>query len=112
VLSGGNVDAGVLSAVAHWAETEHGRRLRVLTRVDDRPGGLAALLKAVADAGANVLDVEHVRDGIALHVGETGVELTLATRGTDHAEAICRGLGQAGFGVVRQAPRVPATAHA
>mgnify|MGYP006173592811 CR=1 FL=1 len=43
-----------------------GRRLRVFTRVSDLPGGLAGLLATVADAGANLIDVEHVREGVDL----------------------------------------------
>jgi hypothetical protein len=39
-------------------------------RVSDRPGGLAALLAAVADANANVIAVEHVRDGVELAIRE------------------------------------------
>ena len=41
VLSGGNVDAGLLHEVARRHETEAGRRLVLLTRVPDRPGSLA-----------------------------------------------------------------------
>ena len=63
VLSGGNVDAGLLAAIARRHETESGRRLVLLTRIPDRPGGLATLLAAVAATGANIVDVSHVREG-------------------------------------------------
>ena len=49
VLSGGNVDPGLLASVARRHETESGRRLVLLTRVPDRPGNLARLLVQVAD---------------------------------------------------------------
>jgi len=101
VLSGGNVDAGLLALVARRHESAVGRRLRFATRVSDRPGGLVALLMCVADAGGNLLSVEHVRDAVDLHVRQTGVELTLETRGADHAEAILAALTQAGYGVER-----------
>jgi threonine dehydratase len=97
VLSGGNVDVGLLAAIAARNETRMGRRLRVFTRVSDLPGGLAGLLAAVAAAGANLIDVEHVRDGVALHVRETGVELTVETRGRDHAAELVRALREAGY---------------
>jgi threonine dehydratase len=97
VLSGGNVDVGLLAAVAARHETRAGRRLRVFTRVSDLPGGLAGLLAAVASAGANLIDVEHVRDGVDLHVRETGVELTVETRGRDHAAELLRALHEAGY---------------
>jgi threonine dehydratase len=97
VLSGGNVDVGLLAAIAARNETRMGRRLRVYTRVSDLPGGLAGLLATVAGAGANLIDVEHVRDGVDLHVRETGVELTVETRGRDHAAELLGALREAGY---------------
>jgi threonine dehydratase len=97
VLSGGNVDAALLAAVARRHETESGRRLVLLTRISDRPGGLAALLARVAQTGANLVDVSHVREGLDLHVRETAVELVLETRGRRHAEEIARTLEAGGY---------------
>jgi threonine dehydratase len=97
VLSGGNVDAGMIALVARRHESLAGRRIVLLTRVDDRPGGLARLLNNVAGHGANVVDVSHVREGLDLHVRETAVELVLETRGRDHADAVIAGLGDAGY---------------
>jgi threonine dehydratase len=101
VLSGGNVDAGLLALVARRHETAVGRRLRVFTRVADRPGGLAALLLCVAAAGGNLVAVEHVREAVDLQVRQTGVELTLETRGAEHAESIIAAMVDAGYGVER-----------
>jgi threonine dehydratase len=97
VLSGGNVDPGLLAAVARRAESEAGRRLVILTRVADRPGNLARLLGRVADSGANIVDVSHVREGLDLHVRETAVELVLETRGHDHAASVIAAMRDAGF---------------
>ena len=97
ILSGGNVDPGLLAAVARRHETESGRRLVLLTRISDRPGGLAALLARVAETGANLVDVSHVREGVDLHVRETAVELVLETRGREHAAAIARALEDGGY---------------
>jgi threonine dehydratase len=101
VLSGGNVDAGLLAAVAHRNETLMGRRIRLFTRISDRPGGLAGLLTLIADAGGNVVHADHVRDAVALHVRETGVEITLETRNPQHGEAIIAALENAGYAVRR-----------
>jgi threonine dehydratase len=97
VLSGGNVDPGLLAAVARRHETESGRRLVLLTRISDRPGGLAALLTRVAATGANLVEVSHVREGLDLHVRETAVELVLETRGRDHAAEIMAALEAGGY---------------
>jgi threonine dehydratase len=99
VLSGGNIDAGLLAIIARRHETAAGRRLRVFTRISDRPGGLAGLLTRVAATGGNLVSVDHVRDAVQLSVRETGVELTLETRGARHSEAILAGLREAGYGV-------------
>jgi threonine dehydratase len=85
ILSGGYVDPGLLAEVARRHETEAGRRLVLFTRVPDRPGALATLLDIVAHSGANLVDVEHLREGVGLHVRETAVQLVLQTRGRDHA---------------------------
>ena len=60
----------------------------LFTRVADRPGALAELLALVADAGANLLALEHLREAIPLHVRETGVALTLETRGPEHTQRL------------------------
>jgi threonine dehydratase len=101
VLSGGNVDAGLLGAVAQRNETLKGRRMRLFTRISDRPGGLAALLTLIADAGGNVVHADHVRDAVALHVRETGIEITLETRSAAHSDAIIAALEDADYAVRR-----------
>ncbi len=101
ILSGGNVDAGLLATVARRHETEAGRRMVLLTRVPDRPGALAKLLESVADAGANIVEVSHLREGIGLHVRETGVQLTIETRSREHAAAVEAAVRDAGYGVSR-----------
>jgi len=97
VLSGGNVDAGLLASVARRHETESGRRLVLFTRVPDRPGGLVDLLSCVALKGGNIVDVSHVREGVELHVRETAVELVIETRGPEHAERVLSAMADAGY---------------
>jgi threonine dehydratase len=97
VLSGGNVDAGLLAAVARRHETKAGRRLVLRTRVADRPGTLATLLTCLGGAGANVVGVEHLREGYDLHVRETGVQIVVETRGADHADVILAAVADAGY---------------
>ena len=102
VLSGGNVDAGLLAQIANHHETHAGRRLRLFTRVPDRPGGLAGLVNAVATAGGNLRTLDHVRDAVDLPVRDTGVHVVLETRGPEHSEAIVVALRDAGYEVDAQ----------
>jgi threonine dehydratase len=99
VLSGGNVDASLLSEAIRLGETYAGRRMVVSTVVPDRPGALAGLLAIVAENGGNVVDVEHLRDGIDLHVRETAIKLVLQTSGPECNEAILDAARSDGFSV-------------
>jgi threonine dehydratase len=97
VLSGGNVDLGVVPGLIRRHETQAGRRLTVFVKIDDRPGGLARLLEIFAGVGANLLEVQHVREGVALHVRETGVRASFEVRGREQAEAAIAAARQAGY---------------
>ncbi|HWE34895.1 MAG TPA: threonine ammonia-lyase [Solirubrobacteraceae bacterium] len=97
ILSGGNVDPGLLADVARRHESQAGRRLVLLARLPDLPGSLARLLALIGERGANVRDVSHIREGLDLHVRETAVQLVLETRGPDHAQAVRAAIREAGY---------------
>jgi threonine dehydratase len=99
VLSGGNVDLGLVPNLIRRHETQRGRRLIVFCRISDRPGGLARLLTIFAESGANLIEVEHVREGVDLHVRETGVQVVLEVRGTDHGQTVMAAARAAGYEV-------------
>jgi threonine dehydratase len=69
----------------------------LFTRLPDRPGSLAHLLTCVAAAGANLVEVEHVREGVDLHVRETAVQLVLETRGREHARDVLAAITRDGY---------------
>jgi threonine dehydratase len=98
VLSGGNVDAGLLAQIVRRHESQVGRRLVLLARLSDRPGALAQLLLLVGEQRANLLDVVHIREGFDLHVRETAVQLVLETRGPSHAQQVTDAVRRAGYG--------------
>ena len=99
VLSGGNVDASLLSECIRRGETVAGRRMVLSTVVPDRPGALAGLLRVVADHGGNVVDVEHLRDGLEIHVRETAIKVVLQTRGPENNQEILGAARAEGFSV-------------
>jgi threonine dehydratase len=99
VLSGGNIDPTLLIQVMRHGLTQAGRYLVVRTRIGDRPGELIKLLELVAEERANVISVEHHREGMALPVGETEVELTLGTRDVEHCDALLAALSRDGYPV-------------
>ena len=95
------VNMRALAEVARRHETQAGRRLVLLARVPDRPGGLSTLLALVAEQRANLLDVQHIREGIDLHVRETAVQLVLETRSREHAEQVTSAIRRAGYADTR-----------
>ncbi len=97
VLSGGNVDLGLLPGLIRRNETKAGRRLILFVRISDRPGGLARLLTLFAETGANLVEVEHVREGVSLHVRETGIQAVLEVRSRAQAEEVLAAVRNAGY---------------
>ena len=101
LLSGGNIDASMLIEVLRHGLTRAGRYLVVRTRVSDRPGNLADLLTLVAEERANVVGVDHHREGMDLPVTGTEIELTLAMRDEEHCEELLARLDEGGYAVER-----------
>jgi threonine dehydratase len=101
VLSGGKVDLGLIPNTVRRQERKEDRRLIVFIRIADRPGGLARLLTIFADLGANLIEVQHVRDGLDLHIRETGVQVALEITGPDHAESLLAAAKADGYDVTK-----------
>jgi threonine dehydratase len=97
LLSGGNIDPTLLIQVMRHALTQAGRFLVVRTRLGDRPGELIKLLQLVAQERANVVSVEHHREGMRLPIGQTEVELTLALRDQAHCDELLAALVEQGY---------------
>jgi threonine dehydratase len=97
VLSGGNIDPLLLLRVLRHGMSAAGRYLQFRLSVPDRPGSLARLLRVLAEADANVIEVEHVRTGVQLHVDEVQIGLQLETKGREHSESVLATLRKAGY---------------
>ena len=99
LLCGGNVDPLLLARIIQSGMYEEGRYLVVRTKLADRPGALSRLLALVAEAGANVLVVEHHRLGTRLGILEVEVHLEVETRGPAHIRQLVDTLRREGFPV-------------
>jgi threonine dehydratase len=99
VLSGGNIDPLLLSKLLRHGLSAAGRFLGLRCRLPDYPGSLAGLLGAIADLGANVLEVSHERLAPSLRVDEVEVVLHVETRGPEHCEDVKAKLRAAGYEV-------------
>jgi threonine dehydratase len=101
LLSGGNIDPTMLISVMRHGLTLAGRFLVLRTRLQDRPGELIKLLKSVAQERANVVSVEHHREGMDVPVTESEVELTVAMRDEHHCSVLLESLRSLGYQVER-----------
>ena len=101
LLSGGNIDPTMLISVMRHGLTLSGRYLVLRTRLQDRPGELIKLLKSVAQERANVVSVEHHREGMDVPVTESEVELTVAMRDEHHCSVLLESLRSLGYQVER-----------
>jgi threonine dehydratase len=101
ILSGGNIDPTLLIQVMRHGLTLAGRYLVVRTRLPDRPGELIKLLTLFAEEHANVVSVEHHREGMDVPVTETEVEATLLMRDQEHCAELLEAMQSRGYLVQR-----------
>ncbi|MGH2809039.1 MAG: threonine ammonia-lyase [Actinomycetota bacterium] len=101
LLSGGNVDPLLLLRVIRFGLSASGRYFAFQTHISDRPGELHRLLGLIAESGANLVGVEHRREGVVLDLGEVEVSLQVETRGPEHIEELTERLSAAGYPLER-----------
>jgi len=97
ILCGGNIDTRLLASVLN-RELVRERRLVTFRIVhDDRPGMLAAMTAAIAQAGGNIVDVVHNRLALQIPAKSTEYLIQIETRGAEHDEAIASALRSKGY---------------
>jgi threonine dehydratase len=96
VLSGGNIDPRTLALVTLRGLANQGRLSRVRVELDDAPGRLALVSKIIAEAGANVVQVDH--DGLgATGARSTILDLRIDTLDAAHARDVIERLHDSGI---------------
>jgi threonine dehydratase len=100
VVCGGNIDPAILSRVIEKGLVHDGRLTRFTAKISDRPGGLATLSRAIADAGASIKDIAHDRAFSGSDVSAVNVICTVETRDRAHVAALHRALKKHGFPLV------------
>ncbi|HRE05336.1 MAG TPA: threonine ammonia-lyase [Opitutaceae bacterium] len=97
VVCGGNIDPAVLSRVIEIGLVADGRIARFTAVISDRPGGLAALSRVVAECGASIKDIFHDRAFSGPDVAAVRCVCTVETRDHAHVRELRRVLRRAGF---------------
>jgi len=101
VLCGGNIDANLLNRVIEQSLVKEGRYIMLKVLVPDRPGNLADILRVVAEAGGNVIEVFHRRSIWLAPLGSVGIEMLLEIRDDEHGRQVESHLTSAGYHVER-----------
>jgi threonine dehydratase len=94
-VTGGNIDARILSNVLLRNLLRDGRLLRLHLQIPDRPGVLADIAGKIGDTGGNIIEVSHQRLFAASSVQAAELEVMVEARDPAHAEAILESLEKA-----------------
>ncbi len=100
VVCGGNIDPGILSRVIEQGLVRDGRLTRFTAVISDRPGGLAALARVIAECGASIKDSAHDRAFSGPDIYAVNAVCTVETRDHAHVRALHRTLRRHGFSLL------------
>jgi len=100
VVCGGNIDPAILSRVIEKGLVHDGRMTRFTVVISDRPGGLAALSRVIAESGASFKDIEHDRAFSGPDISAVNAVCTVETRDHAHIRTLHRALRKNGFPLV------------
>lgn len=96
VISGGNIDVNRLSRIIERGLVRDGRRLRLRICLPDYPGALESLAATIARSRANIVETLHNRAHYGVSLGETAIDVTMETRGSEHVAELLADLRAAG----------------
>ena len=91
-ITGGNIDARILSNVLLRDLLRDGRLLRLHLQIPDRPGVLADIAGKIGDSGGNIIEVSHQRLFASSSVQAAELEVMVEARDKLHADAIVEAL--------------------
>jgi threonine dehydratase len=96
VLSGANVDLGILDRVIEVGLVQDARLCRFTAVITDRPGGLAGLASLIASTGASIKDITHDRAFSGPDMSAVRVVCTVETADRAHRDQLLSTLREAG----------------
>ncbi len=96
IISGGNIDVGILSRIIERGLAKDGRLIRLRIHLPDYPGALHKLTGLLADHRANIVETSYDRK-FGVDLGYSAIDLTMETRGNEHVEHLLAALAAAGY---------------
>ncbi len=96
IVTGGNLDVTILSRIIERGLAKDGRLIRLRIHLPDYPGALHRLTGLLAGLRANIVETSYDRN-FGVDLGDTAIELTMETRGSEHVEELIAALTEAGY---------------
>jgi threonine dehydratase len=91
-ITGGNIDARILSNVLLRDLLRDGRLLKLHLQIPDRPGVLADIAGTIGASGGNIIEVSHQRLFASVSVQAAELEVMVEARDPRHANDIVEAL--------------------
>ncbi len=92
LISGGNIDSRALASVLMRGLVRDGRLVRLRVTMPDVSGSLAKVAAVIAEAGGNIVEIQHQRIFGTSSVRSPEVEFLVETRDRAHTDALVRAL--------------------
>ncbi|HLS85206.1 MAG TPA: pyridoxal-phosphate dependent enzyme, partial [Burkholderiales bacterium] len=102
-ISGGNIDSRVLASVLMRGLVRDARLVRLRVTMPDISGSLAKVASLIAQAGGNIVEVQHQRIFGTASVRRTEIEFLVETRDAEHTKALIEALERESIAVTRAA---------
>jgi threonine dehydratase len=102
VLSGGNIDVGFIHRIIEKGLVTRGRRMKFKTQMLDVPGSLEKFAKIVAEAGANIVMVQHDKLHAGLNLNEAILHVACEVSGDEHSRLVVSSLEENGYKVIME----------
>ena len=99
-ISGGNIDSRVLASVLMRGLVRDARLVRLRVTMPDVSGSLAKVAALIAEAGGNIVEVQHQRVFGAASVKSPEVEFLVETRDREHTNTLVQLLERNGVKVL------------
>jgi threonine dehydratase len=87
-ITGGNIDSRVLASVLMRGLVRDGRLVRLRVTMPDVAGNLAKVAALIAEAGGNIVEVQHQRVFGTASVRSPEVEFVVETRDREHTKSL------------------------
>src|SRR5882762_5503692 len=98
-ISGGNIDSRVLASVLMRGLVRDARLVRLRVTMPDVSGSLAKVATLIAEAGGNIVEIQHQRIFGTASVRSPEVEFLIETRDREHTDSLVALLEEKGIRV-------------